>query len=58
MPVYLRSDLEPQPFPIQIEKMRIFEVKGCEVPLTALPAGSLHPEWTTILDYIRPQDFE
>jgi hypothetical protein len=58
MPAYLRRDLEPQPFQVPIDKMRIFEVKGCEIPLSALPSGRTHSEWTTLLEYIRPNDFE
>ena len=58
MPVYLRRDLEPQPFQVPIDKMRIFEVKGCEIPLSALPSGRTQSEWTTIVEYLRPADFE
>ena len=38
--------------------MRIFEVKGHEIPLSALPTGSTQTEWTTLLKEIRPADFE
>jgi len=58
MPTYLRRDLEPQPFQVPIDKMRIFEVKGCEIPLSALPSGRTQSEWTTIVEYLRPADFE
>jgi hypothetical protein len=58
MPAYLRRDLEPQPFQVPIDKMRIFEVKGCEIPLSALPSGRTQSEWTTIVEYLRPADFE
>ena len=37
--------------------MRIFEVKGHEVPLSQLPAGAKQTEWTTLLDEIKPSDF-
>lgn len=41
-----------------LDKIRIFEVKGLEIDLSALPAGSTQTEWTTVIDYIRPADFE
>lgn len=50
--------MEPQTFLVQIDKMRIFEVKGCEIPLSALPSGRTQSEWTTIVEYLRPADFE
>jgi hypothetical protein len=40
MPNYLRRELDPQPVSIVLEKIRIFEVKGLEIDLSALPAGS------------------
>ena len=58
MPNYLRRELDPQPVSIVLEKIRIFEVKGLEIDLSALPAGSTQTEWTTVIDYIRPADFE
>lgn len=58
MPAFLRRELDPQPQSLILEKVRIFEVKGHEVPLSALPAGSLQSEWTTIMEEIRPSDFE
>jgi len=58
MPSFLRRELDPQPQSIVLEKIRLFEVKGHEIPLSALPAGSLQSEWTTILEEIRSADFE
>jgi len=58
MPAFLRKELDPQPQSIVLEKVRIFMVKGHEVPLTQLPAGHTESLWTTLLEEIRPQDFE
>jgi hypothetical protein len=58
MPSHIRKELDPQPQNIELEKIRIFEVKGHEIPLSALPAGSTQSEWTTLLEEVRPIDFE
>ena len=41
-----------------MEKMRVFEVKGHEIPLDQLPSGHTQSEWTTMLEEIRPQELE
>jgi hypothetical protein len=33
-------------------------VLGSKIPLSALPAGSTHPEWTTIVEEIKPSELE
>ena len=53
MPSHLRLELEPHPLSLPLHKLRIFEVKGHEIPLSALPAGSTQSEWTTILEEVR-----
>lgn len=57
MPSYLRRELDPQPQSIILDSIRVFEVKGHEVPLSQLPTGAKQSEWTTLLDEIKPQDF-
>ena len=54
----VRNELDPQRLNIPIDKIKIFEVKGYEIPLSALPAGSTHPEWSTWVDLVTPQDLE
>lgn len=31
---------------------------GSEIPLSALPAGSTQPEWTTIVEEIKPSELD
>jgi hypothetical protein len=33
-------------------------VVGSEIPLSALPAGSTEPEWTTIVEELKSSDLE
>ena len=54
----VRNELDPHPINLPVDKIKIFEVKGHEIPLSALPAGSTHSEWTTWVELIQPQDLE
>ena len=54
----MRNELDPQPINLPVDKIKIFEVKGHEIPLSLLPAGSKHPEWITLVEMIQPQDLE
>jgi len=40
--------------PLPADKIKIFEVKGHEIPLSALKAGSTETEWSTLVEEIRP----
>lgn len=55
---FLRNELDPLPMPLPADKIKIFEVKGHEIPLSALKAGSTETEWSTLVEEIRPQEFE
>jgi len=54
----VRNELDPQPVNLPIDLIRVFKVHGSEIPLSALPAGSTQPEWTTIVEEIKPADLE
>ena len=54
----MRNELDPQRLLLPVDKIKIFEVKGHEIPLSALPAGSTHSEWTTWVEMVQPQDLE
>ena len=54
----VRKEIDPQPINLPIDQIKIFEVKGHEIPVTALKAGAKHSEWTTVVEEIRPQDLE
>ena len=54
----VRNDLETYPINLDVEKIKIFEVKGREIPISALPDGSLHSKWSTWVDKIEPHDLE
>lgn len=57
-PLAVRNELDPQPVNLPIELIRVFKVLGSEIPLSALPAGSTQPEWTTIVEEIKPSELE
>jgi hypothetical protein len=54
----VRNELDPQPVQLPIDQIKVFRVIGSEIPLSALPAGSTQPEWTTIVEEIKPSDLE
>ena len=54
----VRNELDPQPINLPVDKIKIFEVKGHTIDLSALPTGTLAPEETTYLQEIRPQAIE
>jgi hypothetical protein len=39
-----------------LENLTVFSIKGTEIPLSALPAGSTQSEWTTILEEVKDLD--
>lgn len=49
-----RKELDPQPINLPIDKIKIFEVIGHSISLSALPAGSTAPEETTYPEEVRP----
>jgi hypothetical protein len=49
-----RNEFDPQYTKIPISDYKIFEIKGHEIPLSALPAGTLYPRWTTLMEELRP----
>lgn len=57
MPAVLRRELDPQPQALILDQIKVYEVKGHEVPLSQLPSGRTQSEWTTLLEEVRPQDF-
>jgi len=50
---YTRTEFDPYDISISVEEYKIFEIKGHEIPLSALPAGSTSPKWTTLMDEIK-----
>lgn len=50
----LQEGIDPQRIPLPLDKIKIFEVIGHDIQLSALPAGSTQPEETTFLEEIRP----
>jgi len=50
----VRNELDPQRVQLPIDQIKVFRVTGSEIPLSALPAGSTQPEWTTIVEEIKP----
>lgn len=52
-----RSEFDPQDTKLPINEYKLFEIKGHEIPLSALPAGSTSPRWTTLMEEVRPQDY-
>lgn len=54
----VRNELDPQPVNLPLDLIKVFKVLGSEIPLSALPAGSTQPEWTTIVEEIKPADLE
>ncbi len=53
---FSRVEYDPYDLKIQVDEIRIFEVKGHEIPLSALPAGSTSPKQTTLIEEIRHND--
>lgn len=51
-----RNEFDPQDIKIPIDDYKIFEIKGHEIPLSALPAGTTSSRWTTLVEEVRPQD--
>lgn len=43
----VRNELDPQPINLPVDRIKIFEVKGHTIDLSALPTGSQAPEETT-----------
>jgi len=43
---------------LPLDRIKIFEIIGHNIQLSALPAGSTQPEETTFPEEIRPQDLE
>lgn len=54
----VRNELDPQPINLPIDRIKIFEVKGHTIDLSALPTGTKAPEETTYTQEIRPQEIE
>lgn len=54
----VRNELDPQPINLPVDRIKIFEVKGHTIDLSALPTGSQAPEETTYTQEIRPQELE
>jgi hypothetical protein len=54
----VRNELDPQPVNLPIDRIKVFQVIGSEIPISALPAGSTQSEWTTIVEEIKPSDLE
>lgn len=54
----VRNELDPQPINLPVDKIKIFEVKGSEIPLSLLPAHCTEPEKITLVEPILPQDLE
>ena len=50
----MRNELDPQPINLPVDKIKIFEVKGSEIPLSLLPAHCTEPEKITLVDPILP----
>lgn len=43
----VRNELEPQPELLPLDTIKIFEIRGETIPLSALPAGCTEEEQTT-----------
>jgi hypothetical protein len=54
----VRNELDPQPIILPLDKIKVFEVNGHKVDLSALPASSTAPEETTFPEEVRGQDLE
>ena len=50
----VRNELDPQPINLPVDRIKIFEVIGHNIELSALPTGSKVPEETTSPEEIRP----
>lgn len=50
----VRNELDPQPINLPVDRIKIYEVIGHNIQLSALPTGSKQPEETTSPEEIRP----